>query len=281
MKLAGHTMGTPKLNLNESIQLCAELHLDGIEIRCAADGHLNVEKAPSMYLKEIKTFAEDNHVAIACLTPYYRDYYTPGKRQAEIDGMRRTIDAAQQLGCRLVRAYGGITPPAGTTADTVWNCTVEGLREIANHAATAGVTICVENHSGTLTHKAIDTLRLVNAVDCSNIGILFDYAWCTTANPPEPPAVVDTIAKRIVHIHAKDWRFEPDGTTTTTLMGQGAVPWPEVIERLVAAGYDGYVSLEYEKYWKAYLPEPEIGMKADAEYVRTLWDQTESARKSA
>ncbi len=33
-------------------------------------------------------------------------------------------------------------------------------------------------------------------------------------------------------------------------------------------GYDGYISDEYEKFWKPDLPEPEVGMKRNAEVLR-------------
>jgi sugar phosphate isomerase/epimerase len=41
------------------------------------------------------------------------------------------------------------------------------------------------------------------------------------------------------------------------LPGDGELPIREIIEYMTARGYDGYFSLEWEKYWRRELPEIE------------------------
>ena len=43
MKLCGHTMGTPDKDIFEAISFFAELGLDGIEVRCADNGQMDIE----------------------------------------------------------------------------------------------------------------------------------------------------------------------------------------------------------------------------------------------
>ena len=53
------------------------------------------------------------------------------------------------------------------------------------------------------------------------------------------------------------------------LMGEGTVRWEEALAALRDIGYTGWVSDEYEKYWYPEdLPEPEIGMKHNLDYVK-------------
>ncbi|MBQ7649731.1 MAG: hypothetical protein IJS15_02165, partial [Victivallales bacterium] len=71
--------------------------------------------------------------------------------------------------------------------------------------------------------------------------------------------------------HIKDWTLESriPLKKTSCLMGEGTVRWPEALKALKEIGYTGYVSDEYEKYWYPDdLPEPEIGMKHNLDYVK-------------
>ena len=51
------------------------------------------------------------------------------------------------------------------------------------------------------------------------------------------------------------------------LLGEGDVPVPDALQVLRAGGYDGYLTLEWEKAWKDYLPDPAVGFP---QYVRKL-----------
>ena len=42
------------------------------------------------------------------------------------------------------------------------------------------------------------------------------------------------------------------------LMGRGQFPAEEVLEALRGAGYDGFVSFEWEKRWHPEIDEPEV-----------------------
>jgi sugar phosphate isomerase/epimerase len=56
------------------------------------------------------------------------------------------------------------------------------------------------------------------------------------------------------------------------VVGEGLLPWAQILARLVSLGYDGALSLEYEYRWHPQdLPEPAIGFAASAAEVRRLW----------
>lgn len=113
-----------------------------------------------------------------------------------------------------------------------------------------------------------DTVRMVQEVDLANVGILFDYPWVSLAGREGPREAVELAAPYVKHIHVKDWTVPKVGNPHTTLLGEGELDWITIIDALKDVGYKGYLSDEYEKYWKEYLPEPEVGMRKDLEVLQ-------------
>ena len=267
MKLCGHTMGTPGRDIYGAIDLFAQLGLQGIEIRCADKGHIDLEALTRTSAQSILAHAQSRGIQVACLTPYYKDFGSDQAAAETLEGFRKACRAAGWLQCGLVRAMGGIWPVAGMRREDVWARTVDGLRRAGDIAAQAGVRLAVENHIGTLTMSAGDTARLVLDVDHPSVGILLDYYWNLVAGDEDPEQAIRVQADHILHCHVKNmvWR---DGEHTTVLLEDGIIDWRVVIACLRETGYEAYLSDEYEKFWKPEFPEPEIGMRRNAEHLR-------------
>jgi L-ribulose-5-phosphate 3-epimerase len=90
----------------------------------------------------------------------------------------------------------------------------------------------------------------------------------------------------IRYIHAKDFVYrtgnkvfksvevshtnEEDRTYSPRVIGQGIIPWPEIITRLKEF-YDGWISMEYTRRWAPKeLPDASIGMLEGASLLRRL-----------
>lgn len=267
MKLCGHTMGTPDLDIHGAIDLFADLGLEGIEVRCAEDGHINLETLTAGEAGRIRDHAAARGLQVACLTPYYRDFSTGAATEATLAGLRLAAQAARWLDCGLVRILGGTWPAEGLTQQEAWDRTVAGLREAASIIAGAGARLAVENHSGSLAMSAADTTRLVQTVDHPHVGILFDYYWNLIAGDDDPAEALRMQAPHIIHCHVKNLVWEGDAPTTT-LLGEGVIDWRRIVAALREAQYDGFLSDEYEKHWKPDLPEPQVGMARNARHLR-------------
>lgn len=266
MKTCGHTMGVPDRDIFEAIRLFSEIGYDGIEVRCAADGQIDPESVTPDRLAQIAEAADRGRIKVACLTPYYKNYVDPVERKKSVHGMRKTIEAAQALNCARVRSYGGIE----TRDADGWRKSVEGVREVGKIAADHGVTICVENHIGTLTMSAADTVRFVEDVGSVNVGILYDHAWVHVAGKETIRQAIDMQKPYLRHAHVKDWKFLGGDVNKrqACLLGEGDIDWPAVLRALKETGYEGYLSDEYEKQWHPkHLPDAAIGMKQNREYV--------------
>ncbi len=270
-------MGVPYLNLLGAMRLFSKLGFDAIEIRCAKDGQLDTETADQACLDLIRDWSKELELPIGCLTSYYRDFVTE-YRQHEIQALKRVIQIAYELGCPLVRLYGGtVPPPGGYSLSEAWDKTVTGTREVADYAAAYGVKCCIETHIGSLTYSAEDAVRLVREVNRPNVGILLDFAWVFAAGGTDARAVVKLCEPYLMHCHYKDWHITSEQDETqrqACLMGEGDIPWPELLSALRDIGYDGLMTDEYEKYWHPdELPDASEGMKKNLAFVRSIIEQ--------
>lgn len=270
---SGHTMGAPGRDIYEVIKLFKSIGYDGIEVRVAADGQIDSEKISNEEARNIDVAARKEGMGFSCLTSYYQNFVVPESRGQVIQNLKRVVEIASILQCPLVRVYGGVEPfsQPGIWFNDVWSRTVSGIQETAEYAARFGVRLCIETHIGSLTMSVRDTVRLIEDVNMANVGMLFDYAWVELAGVESGAEAVCKAGRHLFHVHVKDWILESriPLKKKSCLMGQGTVRWTEALAELKRIGYTGYVSDEYEKYWyPADLPEPEIGMKHNLDFVK-------------
>ena len=270
MKIVGHTMGTPEATLLEAMDLFAALGLDGIEIICADDYPcgLNLETARSD-LHSIRQRAADAGLIIAGLVPYTKDMNHPDARAREraIADLKRAVDIAVALDCRAMRVFGGHEVPPGEQGIALgWLS--ESLREVGEYAETASVQLNVENHMDTMATSAEMTMAIVRAVDLSNVGVLYDQANLAFMNSEVYEMAIVLQGPRIQHVHVKDFYWE--GTQrVAAVLGQGIIPWAQIVGALTDLGYEGFYSLEYERRWfPDQLPPPAAGMKQCLDFLR-------------
>jgi sugar phosphate isomerase/epimerase len=83
------------------------------------------------------------------------------------------------------------------------------------------------------------------------------------------------LGSAIAHIHVKDGR--PNGSLPgdweLCLLNEGMVPLREAFSALRHSGYDGYLSLEWEKLWHPEIAEPEIALLQAAPLLRRFWHE--------
>jgi sugar phosphate isomerase/epimerase len=54
-------------------------------------------------------------------------------------------------------------------------------------------------------------------------------------------------------------------------VGEGILEWPAILKSVKAHGYDGWLSLEYERRWHPDdIPDASIGMKKSIDYLKSI-----------
>ena len=137
---------------------------------------------------------------------------------------------------------------------------VPAIREVSEYAAKKGIRTCSENH-GYIFQDSERVEALIRAVDHENYRWLVDLGNFLCVDE-DPLSAVRRAAPYAVHVHAKDFLYhivkegvpKPEGYFGTrngnllrgTVVGHGVVPIPECVKVLREAGYDEWISLEFE-----------------------------------
>jgi len=187
----------------------------------------------------------------------YRE--TSEECDAEVARLCGQLDIAKILGCSVMRH--DVCYKLGNTGnsrsfDLMLPTIAANARRVTEYAETLGIKTCTENH-GYIAQDSDRVERLFNAVNHNNYGLLVDVGNFSCVDENNVTAV-SRVAPYAIHVHAKDMAFssEPkEGYTLKTrgcnylkctYLGGGDVNVRKCIEVLKRAGYDGYVSIEYE-----------------------------------
>lgn len=293
MKISGHTMGTPEYSLFEAIDLFKEIGMDGIEIIVQTDGYPCAIpfNATQDQMVEIKRKIQDAGLLVSGLTPYLNLFNSLDEdiRKKECDDLKRVIDMANFLETKNIRIYGGKfvdgeEDPDGKKLEQL----VKSMRECGDYCAQYGIRLCLENHFGTMTTTATRTAEIINIIDHPNVGILYDQANIAFFPAEEYEEAIELQKDKIYYVHCKDLVYrngeaqkpkftmvshidEEDRTVNSRIPGQGILDWPNIIKQLNNIGYEGWLSLEYERRWqKIDLPDASIGLPIAIKYIKDI-----------
>lgn len=289
-KIAGHTMGTPEYTVYEAIELFSKIGADGAEI-IVQDGYksgIPCDCSNSL-LSKVKKCAEAHNIEIVCLTPYNSHFNSLDEevRQKEIEAIKKVIDYCDYLGAKYIRIYGG-NLKAGETdnIELKRERLIQSLRYLGDIAADKGVTLAVENHFNTMAVSAKQTAELIRDINHKAVRILYDQPNLSFTGNEEYEDAIRVQQRYVCYMHVKDFVFKEDRTFVssdvarpkeeernvyTRIVGEGIIKWPEILRMVKEHGYDGWLSLEYERRWHPDdIPEASIGMKKSLDYLRSL-----------
>jgi sugar phosphate isomerase/epimerase len=166
------------------------------------------------------------------------------------------LELASQWGAPAVRVFGG----DGGELDSI----ARRLEPALARAEELGVTIVLETHDAFAS--AVRVGELLQRVGSPWLAALWDLHHPYRVG--EAPAdVLRALGQRIYLVHVKDARRRGDGWELVPL-GEGDVPVRESLAALDAAGYDGWLTVEWEKRWHPELAEPEVALPREVATLR-------------
>jgi sugar phosphate isomerase/epimerase len=285
MKFAFSTVSCPTWDFETIIARAKEYGYDGVEIR----GFLNesILTAANVFLsdpgKMRKQFA-DAGLEIACLASSI-SFTQNRKRDAKLaNDLRMYIDTAEQLGCSTVKVF-DTQVKAGQSRQMAGVGLGDWLVQSADYAAEKDICIVIENALSFRGSK--EMWQLVDRLNHPSIGVCWDLF--NAAIIGEKPALsVPTLNSKICYAQVKDATFGPLGATYVKL-GEGDVQVRNFIRRLRGIGYEGFVTVEWEKAWLPNLaPAEEILPDAiqklkdwDTKLEMSDWEAAAEAKKPA
>ena len=183
----------------------------------------------------------------------------PADCDAEVERLKGQLRIAKALGASVMRhdvCYKLGTKGNARSFDLMLPTIAANARRVTEYGETLGIKTCSENH-GYISQDSDRVERLFNAVAHDNFGLLVDMGNFVCVDE-DPALAVSRVAPYAVHVHIKDMRVRstPVGACKNmtrggnyfcgTAVGEGDVPVKKCLTIIKRAGYDGYVSLEYE-----------------------------------
>jgi sugar phosphate isomerase/epimerase len=184
---------------------------------------------------------------------------TEEERRAQLDKIKFGVDEAVLYGADIVRVFAGdVTDSISFDQARAW--IIEGLTEASKYAASKSKRLALENH-GTLAGRGeqvrgiIDDVRRAAGNDA--LGANPDTGNFLIVNQLSHEAIRQ-VADYAYMVHFKDFAPEPDGHTgfaystiddkkvVGTAVGEGTVDLAKCMDALKKAGFNGWLSVEYE-----------------------------------
>lgn len=183
----------------------------------------------------------------------------PEERANQLQRIVFGVDEAVRYGANVVRVFAGDVAE-GITYDQARGWIIEGLSEGSKYAKEKGVKLALENH-GTLAGRGdqvrgiIEDVRAMSGTDV--LGANPDTGNFLLVNQPSHEAIRQ-VAPLANMVHFKDFKTaspEHEGWAYPALdgrrylgtaIGEGEVQLGQCIQELKDAGFDGWLSVEYE-----------------------------------
>ena len=166
----------------------------------------------------------------------------PSRRGELLPALEEALEVARRLDCRTMIATTGQALP-DVPREAQHASVVAALKELAKPCEDRGVLLVLEplnvlvDHQGYYLDRSAEAFQIVDEVGSPAVKLLYD-AYHQQITEGNLIATITANVARIGHVHVADvpGRHEP---------GTGEINYRNVFRALDAAGYAGYVGLEY------------------------------------
>ncbi|GAB7017377.1 sugar phosphate isomerase/epimerase family protein [Halostagnicola bangensis] len=256
--------------LDESIEILAEIGYDGIEI-LLDEPHLFPANADDSDIEHVRNVLADNDVAVSnCnafmlsalersekskAAEYDREIQgfqhpsfiepDPADRRERIEHTKNALETADALGADHISITPGGPVPNGTSREDALDMFVEGIRDVTDTAEDVGVDVLVEPEPDLLIESSDQFLEFVERIDSPRVGCNFDagHFYCVGEDPVD---LIDKLAPYSSHYHLED--IPADGTHEHTQLGDGGMDIDGFLQAIEDSEYDGFVTIELYPY---------------------------------
>ena len=222
----GSYLGKGKMTMEQFILEAVNLGVLGVDITTYW-----LKSTEPAYLASLRNFAYRHGMPFSGLA-IGADLCQPEgpKRKEVIETMRKWVDATELAGASHLRVFGDKLP-AGATEERGVQWVIETMKVACEYAASKGVILGLETHSG-LSTKAANVVAILRGVDSPYAGCNLDISNFRE-NPYEQ---IQTCLPYATHAHIRDFYGEP----------KKPLDLDRVWQMFTQSGYKGYMSVEYE-----------------------------------
>ena len=256
MKLCFSTLGCTEKSLEEILAIAKSYSIPALEIRGIDNKMDNREIVDFLDANLSSTLSKFSaadvmpHVIGTSCT-----FHDEQRLPTSISEGKASIDIAAKLHVPYIRVFGNNI--VGDRDECI-SRVISGIKELADYALNFGVTVLLEVHGDFNTKEAL--APILDALGSHKaFGLIWDVMHSHRVYRSEWREFYEAIKPFIKHVHLKDIITE---SGELVLPGDGDIPLVPIVSTLLNDGYDGYLSLEWERKWRPELPEITVAIEA-------------------
>ncbi len=257
MKLAFTTLACPDWTVEQCVEAAQRYGYDGVELRLL-DGEIVTSALNREQRQRVCTLAAQARLSIIGLDTSLRVAQPDANSRAgQIREGLALLELAHDLETPFIRVFAG--PPPDASVEAAIAGAVATLEPLVQRARVLGVAIALETHDAFSSSAVV--AQVLNQIQDPMVGALWDFLHPYRLGETAQEAA-QHLSGRLLHVHIKDGQCPEEQHTEwkLTLLGEGDVPTLEMLAALRATGYQGWLSVEWEKKWHPELVGPEVAL---------------------
>lgn len=265
---------------------CSEWSNDTLPLIDRAKGlGMDFIELPLMKLADFDTKAVAKRLKDAGLDSCTSTVLLPGmdltspdqaERKAAVNYLKACVTATREIGATQFSGViysQHVKPAVKRPTEAEWEMAAEGLREVAELAASLGVRVGLEpvnRYETYLINTAEQAMRLIDMIGLDNVGVHLDTYHMNIEEKRFSDAVRVT-GDRLMHIHLCE--------NDRGIPGTGLVNWDDLFAALGEIDYQGYAALESfvdvtdnmnTWVWRQLAPDGDTLVKEGTEFIRAM-----------
>lgn len=229
-------------DLNEQITVLKSEHIQYIDLR--STWGINVLDLDDQQIAEVKRQLDANAIQVAALASPIGKVPIDASFEEHLQRFERAITIARRLQTRYIRLF-SFYPPASPGTDlpdpsTYRDEVLKRLQALVTQAREADIILLHENEKEIYGDSIERNVDLLQSINDSHLRSALDPANYLQCQQIPYPDAYNAIRPWLEYVHVKDVQI--DGTLVPAGEGQGH--WLELLQRLRADGYDGFLALE-------------------------------------
>lgn len=236
------TMGTPGLSVDEIVNVAKVYSFDSVEIRVLDDGEIKKNISDEEIKQIRKKLSVFDSFGLLC----YNITISENKEKM-VENVLNNLEFAEKTGAERIRVFTGKIITSEMMSELI-----SALKSILE-AYKGRVQINLQNHSGNGLSCA-QGIELINKLKDDRLGFIFSPDE-SLKNGEDYMSCIEEITKISRQIYVADMTKE----MKYCLIGEGIIPFNDIISQMKRNGFDGIITLKWEKCWHDYLPDYTIG----------------------
>ena len=237
IKIGCNFLSLTDTSVEDFIKTAYDLRLDVVDFHQRAFDGMSDEELGKIKLMCLKHGLPIGYIGVSGLFVGNAE-----ERQAHVQNCKEAVDLAFFLGSPIIRLFCAVIPEVNGDGDEPWPAMIAGYQEVADYAATKGISVGLQNHPST----GDDMLRIRSETNRDNFNFIMDTGqWVGSLGGYEKEQTdvdfygfMEQTVPHAMYIRTKFYKIE-SGT-------EEWIDYGRIVPLIKGVGYNGCISIVYE-----------------------------------